>query len=148
MNIPGLGEKLIKDLIKQASLTHRLLYSCWCCLFFFLSLSVFYYFLGTSIVVLKIIWDWDRMMCDVRKLERNIFTVLAHVPCIFEADSLIWIAYHSRSEHILLTSGCLPFPSPKARMSEELKGPTLAVVFILIRLNISGGFQQEQAHQV
>ena len=40
MNIPGLGEKLIKDLIKQASLTHRLLYSCWCCLFFSFPLSL------------------------------------------------------------------------------------------------------------
>ena len=33
-------------------------------------------------------------------------------------------------------------------MAEELKGPTLGAVFILIRLNINGGFQQEQAHQI
>lgn len=33
MNIPGLGGKLIKDLIKEALLTHRLLYFCCRCLF-------------------------------------------------------------------------------------------------------------------
>lgn len=71
-------------------------------------------------MVLKIIWDWDWMLHDVRKLEPSVFTVLAYVSCISKADSLIWIAYLSRSEHIPLTPGCLHFPPPKARMSEEL----------------------------
>lgn len=56
----------------------------------FFPLSFFYYFLGTSNIVLKIIWDWDRMMRDGRKSELNIFSVLAHIPHSSKADRLIW----------------------------------------------------------
>lgn len=86
---------LIKDLIKQASLTSRLL--CCCLGVVSFPLSLFYYFFGTSSIVLKIIWDEDRMMHDVRKLEPNVFIELADVPHISTADRLIWKAHLSRS---------------------------------------------------
>lgn len=110
---------------QQASLTHTQAAMLLLGVDFF-PLSFFYYFLGTSNIVLKIIWDWDRMMCDGRKLEPNIFTVLAHIPHISKADRLIWNSLFFQ----VIAYSFNPFPPPKTRMSEEPLKVALIAVFI------------------